>query len=397
MTMKTQRIKRVVYLSGPVDAVDVYEKWSKEQQLGYFGSSHMREFFDVCARLGLDAYVITTLPGAFVKYESENILIENHPPPTRVQGVLYHLTYAWWLFALLPRVVRFRPDVLVATAGVNYWFLLILLRLSGIIIVPVLTCTLWPKFAPLRPSWRFLLYLNKIFFVTSAKAINVMSEDIAVQVRYLLAGKKIQIATFLPVYARSQFSMFHAAQFHVRPFNIFFAGRIETNKGVYDLVKMAQWLEQHKPGAFHFDICGEGSELDALRGQIQKLGLAGVMVCHGFCERRQMSELLDKASVVIVPTTTEFEEGFNMVCAEAILAGRPLITSPVCPALTYVKDAAVEVPPDDFQGYCQAILKLAFDEEFFESKRQACKSAQEKFYDPNNGWGAKLTAVLKSL
>ena len=46
-----------------------------------------------------------------------------------------------------------------------------------------------------------------------------------------------------------------------------------------------------------------------------------------------------------------------MVCAEAILAGRPVITSPVCPALDYVRDAAVEVSPDNIEQYCEAILE----------------------------------------
>jgi glycosyltransferase involved in cell wall biosynthesis len=246
-------------------------------------------------------------------------------------------------------------------------------------------------------SWRVLLGLNKVFFALCTKWIMVMSDDIAIQVRQLIAGREIPITTFLPVYSRDQFSMFRPPEFNARPFNIFFAGRIETNKGVYDLLSMAQWLEQYEPHAFHFNICGEGSELEPLRERIQQIGLTASVTCYGFCERSKITEILNKCSVVIVPTRTDFEEGFNMVCAEAILAGRPLITSSVCPALNYVRDAAIEVTPNNVQEYSQAILKLARDRALFESKRLACKSVEEQFYDQRNCWGAKLTAAIKSL
>ena len=83
-----------------------------------------------------------------------------------------------------------------------------------------------------------------------------------------------------------------------------------------------------------------------------------------------------------------------MVCAEAILAGRPVITSPVCPALEYVREAADEVPPDNIEKYCQAILKLYDDQEFYEQKQDACAKLQGQFYDPKNSWAEKLKMLL---
>lgn len=83
-----------------------------------------------------------------------------------------------------------------------------------------------------------------------------------------------------------------------------------------------------------------------------------------------------------------------MVCAEAILAGRPLVTSAVCPALEYVKEAAVEVPPDDVPAYCRALLDLANDRGLYERKIAACKPIQEQFYDVSNGWGSKLRELI---
>ena len=40
-----------------------------------------------------------------------------------------------------------------------------------------------------------------------------------------------------------------------------------------------------------------------------------------------MREMFRQAHVLIVPTTTDFIEGFNQVVVEGVLAGRPVITS----------------------------------------------------------------------
>jgi glycogen synthase len=181
---------------------------------------------------------------------------------------------------------------------------------------------------------------------------------------------------------------FGHARFDAKPFRIFFAGRIETNKGIYDFVEIADRLQASRPGSFHFDICGEGSQLQPRGSWSQSEVSVASLPCHGFCNRDQMTAVLNAASAVILPTTTAFEEGFKMVCAEAILAGRPLVTSAVCPALQYVKEAAIEVTPNSVTEYCQALLNLSRSRSLFESKRMACRISGQQFYDQQNSWGS---------
>jgi len=385
---------RLAYLSGPADAVELYKSWSAGLRPGYFGSSHGTDFIQLCSDLDAEAYVISNLDGDFSRHQLGRFLIENRPMPQGLRGIAYHLATAYWLARMIPAVIRFRPDVALITLGSNYWFLLSVLKLFGIIIIPVCTCTFWLKFAPMRASWRILSSFNSFFLSHCVAAVATASEDITRQIRSLLRAKKIPIATFLPVYPRDQFSMFHPANFDARPFRVFFAGRIEVNKGIYDLVSIAQILNQREPHRFQFDICGDGSELNALRQHIADLGLTEIITCHGFCDRSILSPLLQASHVVIVPTTTQFEEGFNMVCAESILAARPVVTSAVCPALEYVKEAVIEVPPDDVSAYCRALLDLANNREIYERKVTACKPLQEQFYDVSNTWHAKLREIL---
>jgi glycosyltransferase involved in cell wall biosynthesis len=98
--------------------------------------------------------------------------------------------------------------------------------------------------------------------------------------------------------------------------------------------------------------------------------------------------------VLIVPTTSDFAEGFNQVVVEGVLAARPVITSNVCPALDYVKDAVVQVPPDDVQAYQDAIIRLADDQCLYDQKRQACLALHGQFYDRAKGWAAALRQAL---
>jgi glycogen synthase len=389
-----QKLK-IAYLSGPVDAAEAYKAWIAGAPLGYFGSSHIKDFFSLCSALNAESYVITTLESQYSCVQLGQSLIENRPMPAGVKGIAYHISHLFWLARMIPAIIRFRPHFLIITAAQNYWPILAVLTTLGISIIPVYTCTLWPKFAPVRFSLRILLSLNRIFLSRYATAVVAMSEDIARQVRVQLRGRKISVTTFLPVYERDQFAMLVPRDFNKRPFNVFFAGRMEKNKGIYDLVDIAQRLNQRKDSGFHFDVCGDGSELRALTRHIADLGVTKVMTCHGYCERSRLSTLLQESHVVIVPTTTDFEEGFNMVCAEAILASRPLVTSPVCPALEYVKEASIEVPPDDVEAYSQALLDLSNDRELYERKLAACKPLQEQFYMVSNGWGAKLREVIE--
>jgi glycosyltransferase involved in cell wall biosynthesis len=175
---------------------------------------------------------------------------------------------------------------------------------------------------------------------------------------------------------------------------VLFVGRIERNKGVFDLLAIARRLGAAGRGEIEFDICGAGSHLDELKRQAVEEGLENRFRCHGYCSKPTMREMFARSHVVIVPTTSEFIEGFNQVVAEGVLNGRPVITSSVCPALDYVRGAVVEVPPDDVTAYGDAIMRLCDDEEFYRACCRSCAAAQAQFYDEGRSFAAALRKVL---
>jgi glycosyltransferase involved in cell wall biosynthesis len=242
---------------------------------------------------------------------------------------------------------------------------------------------------------RLVAALDARFFARSAAALLSASGDVTRQVDGLTGGRHAPVFEFLPTYLPGSFEAGPPPA--GRPFRVFFAGRVERDKGVFDLLAVTRRFADAGRTDIEFDVCGSGSALDELRRAAEEAGLAERFRCHGYCSRESMRQMYARAHAVIVPTTSDFIEGFNQVVAEGVLSGRPVITSRVCPALDYVRDAVVEVGVDDIQGYGDAILRLCDDEAFYREKCRGCAGAQAQFYDPERGWAAALKKALARL
>jgi glycosyltransferase involved in cell wall biosynthesis len=264
-------------------------------------------------------------------------------------------------------------------------------------VVSSLHCVLWPKYRGQKPTQRFIRFLNARFLRRGAFRILSMSEDITKQVTETTGGRPRPISQFLPTYRAGQFAGIAPADPGRRPFRVVFAGRIEQNKGVFDLLTIAERFDADGIRDIEFDICGTGSALDNLRKQADAAGVSPRFRCHGHCNWPTMQEIYGSAHVLVVPTTTAFSEGFNQVVAEGVLAGRPVVTSAVCPAIAYVREAVVEVPPDDVAAYADAILRLYRDADFYQAKCRATLAAQQQFYDLDRSWKNVLDRVLTEL
>jgi glycosyltransferase involved in cell wall biosynthesis len=104
-------------------------------------------------------------------------------------------------------------------------------------------------------------------------------------------------------------------------------------------------------------------------------------------------EVYAQSHASIVPTRSSFSEGLAMTAAEAILAGRPVISNPVVPALEVLRPACVEARTDDVDSYVEAILKLLCEPTYYNSLCKACPNLGTQFYDRDQG----LTGVLRQV
>jgi glycogen(starch) synthase len=387
-----RRKLRIAYLAGPCEVQPVYDQVFRRGTQTYFGSNYFGQFLQMCEDIDAQAYAVTNVEGRYSRVRERRFIFENRPNP-KGSGLEYHLLMMIWYFRLIPRLVAFRPNVLILTLNEPYWFLLYFMPWLGVTVIPSLHAAPWPKLGSKpslhhRMSWR----LNGMMILNKAPAVVAASADIADQVKQVSA-EHVQVITHLPTYSADQFAGISPPEASSQ-FRVLFAGRIEKTKGVYDLLEIARHLDAERPGEFVFDICGDGPELARLNAIATEQNLQGVLRFHGYCTPEKMVPLISASNAWIVPTRSNFNAGYEMVCAEAVLSGRPLITSPACPALFDVRDAAISVQPDNIEQYCDAIKTLRDDQAVYAQKQAACTALRGQFFDARRSWRAKILGII---
>lgn len=389
---------RILYAVGPENIIDAYKHWIKGKDApSQVSVTYSSQFYQVCQSLNARGYAIAQSTEKQL-IQDDNLIVEHRPVPLpQASGIVYHLRQIWCGLHLLFSAIRFRANVVIASSGTSYWFVFSLFSWLGIKVIPSVHCTLWYKYLPQRPVDKLILGLSRNFFASQCQAIMAVSHDISQQIAELTHNKHRPIREFFPKFRRSDFARLRPPSKSDSRFSILFAGRIEENKGVFDLLEVAKRFAKQGITDIRFDICGTGSVLDSLHLAVKEFGLENSFICHGYCTKPQMQEYFSHSHVVVVPTRTNFIEGFNRVVCESILSGRPVVTSPVCPALSYMGDAVYEVPPNDTLAYGDALLELYENHELYERKRRACLEIQDKFYDKKKSWGFALESILNAM
>ena len=388
---------RILYAVGPEDVIEAYKYWSKNQDSpSQVSVPYSSQFYEVCQSLDAVGYVVAQSDKSeFI--QDERFTIKRRPIPlASATGLIYHLRDIWCGLVLLFDAIRFKADYVIISSGTTHWFVLYLFSLLGHKIIPSIHCVLWAKYLPVRLADKLSLKLSRNLFADKFEGMLAVSHDITEQVSQLTDGKHKPVLEFFPSFRRKDFENIPEPSEQRLPFRVLFAGRIEENKGVFDLLSIMKRFVSEGIKDIVFDVCGSGSALETLRLEVKQAGIEDNFICHGHCSKQQMKEIFGRSHVVIVPTKKEFSEGFNRVVCESILSGRPVVTSSVCPALSYVREAVVEVPTDDIKAYGDALLRLYSDKLFYNQKKQACSMLQEQFYDGKKSWGAGLKSILLS-
>jgi len=386
----------IAYAAGPGDIVGSFASWQKgmddPKQVSVTYSSL---FFDACKSLQARGVAISSC--ARVEYiRTKQFYVENLPKGETRNGLAFHLQQISYLRLIIKKAVEEGADILVMADSTGHFFPFTWLAPSGMQLIPTLHCTLWPRFRPVSRVQKIINLLNRHIFISRSSGILSASHRIDEQVQQITNNKQRPIYPFLPLYRKALFAEVTPPDNNSVNFNVLFAGRLETDKGVFDLLQIAETLKQHGNTRITIHLCGNGSKEQELREATAEKKVENNFIIHGFCQQNEMLVHINECHAFIVPTRTTFEEGFNQVVAEAILAGRPVITSAVCPALDYVSNAIIEVPPDDVSGYLEAILKLASDKDYYREKQAMCLTLQSQFYDQSRSWQAALEHIIRN-
>ena len=392
------KAKEVIgYLSGPVDGPAVYAKWKAGEALDYFGTSYLSQFLTVVRDRGARPVIVTYNDQPDSRIEVDDAVFYNIRR-FEYPGLGYHRDVIQRIRRSADVMIDEGAATVVMTESSPYWFAARKMGRRGTKLLPALHGQLWSTHRAKRLTHRILEWFNgRWFFRPFVRQTIVASDAIARQVEQITERLRPQPQVFLPTYDPAAFAAIPApVRGPSEPFRILVAGRIEADKGVFDMIAAGQWMKRRGLD-FEFHFCGEGTALAAAKHEAAEVDLSNQFVFHGFCKRDELITMFGRSHAVAVPTRLELEEGFAMIVAEAVLAGRPVVTSRVCPALAYVRPAAVEVPPDDVAAYAAAFERLMTDRDFYDAKVAATRQCQAQFYDPANSYGAKLAEALDAL
>ena len=146
-----------------------------------------------------------------------------------------------------------------------------------------------------------------------------------------------------------------------------------------------------------WDVCGQGGAWEQLHRQVQARKLEQVIHLLGYVGQTGMAATLGRSDAVIVPTTAAFAEGMNKTVIEAVLAGRPVVATNLCPAVELLGHAIVEVEAGDIDGYVAAFRRLRDDAEFYAGKAQRRPEYEAQFYGDEVSWASGLKRVIRAL
>jgi len=383
----------LMYVEGTGDIVEALTRWYKQEDvITETSKTFSGQVFDFCKKNNLKTLAIS----AFNQHKEINFDgFSAFSKPKRMLngGIGYHISQMLYGLKILATAIRYRPTYLHITNGLTHWFMLAPLKLLGIKIFPHFHNTFWAKgYPPNGKIQRLLLKLDAWFLTYIASGALCCSPEIQRQIVEITKDKGCPTYWFKAQFYKSNFEASLPPPTHEsKPFVVVFAGRIERNKGVFDILNMAETLKNE---SVTFHICGDGTDLQTLKNECSAKKLSNVMI-HGRLKRPELIAIYEKSHLVIVPTRSTFCEGLPMVAIEAVLLGRPVITSSLSNALDVLGSAILEALPENPASYNDAIRKLIADNSLYKSKQHACLALRDQFLDGKEGLTSVLEFTLK--
>jgi len=118
---------------------------------------------------------------------------------------------------------------------------------------------------------------------------------------------------------------------------ILFIGRVETDKGVFDLLLACKRRLECDP-QMCLVFVGQGSKLGKLKQEVKEYNLSDKAIIFGEMQHKELAGLIRNCMVVVTPTKSSFREGRCMVAMEALVLGRPVIAPDFGPFPFLIKD-----------------------------------------------------------
>lgn len=234
-----------------------------------------------------------------------------------------------------------------------------------------------PKAANLKE--KLLKVYFELFFprlARSAAAIRVVNQFQVPEFLVRLGIEREKIVHLPSFYLDSK--IFHQQNIE-KKYDLLFAGRLVSNKGLDLLVKIIA-LEKKVNPKIKVGIVGSGPEEMKFKKEIRQLGLHENVVYLGWLKNNQeLASVYNQAKVLLV---TSYNEGGPRVGLEAMACGTPVISTKVGIMLDIIKNGEngflVDNAPEKFMEKINYLLNN--DQDYWRISRQAAEIIKQFDY-----------------
>ncbi|NDK91867.1 glycosyltransferase family 4 protein [Gordonia desulfuricans] len=145
------------------------------------------------------------------------------------------------------------------------------------------------------------------------------------------------------------------------PAELLFAGRLEYEKGVQDLLAALPRIRRTHPGTT-LTIAGAGTQLDWLTELVTKYRLTRTVTFLGAVDHHRLVELMHRCDAIVLPSRYE---PFGIVALEAAATGIPLVVSTAGGLGEAVRqpETGLCFAPADVAGLTSAVRRTLSDPE----------------------------------
>jgi glycosyltransferase involved in cell wall biosynthesis len=368
---------------------------SGDSTIGETSLTFSGQLYSYCAEQGFHA-LFTSYCRRADSLDTPLIRLVNVPRAESEGGLRFHAGRVAYGLKLARMARAFGADLALVDSGTTHHFAVAAFRLLGIPVVVNFHNVRWPQgFEPRGAIARTVRACDSWAFRHVILAALGCSPECGVQAR-ADGASALPYFGWCAQYVPEGFEDSPPAASR-NPFRLLFAGRIEDNKGVFDLLRISAALKERCSIPVLIEVCGDGSALGPLRAAVAAGGQGDRITVRGRLERAELLAAYRRAHALIVPTRSTFCEGMPLVCAEAVLCGRPVVTSRVSNALPVLGDAIAVAQPDDVASYAEAVRRIVEEPALYERLRAACPAAAAQFLDRRRSYAAAVAQLVATI
>lgn len=381
------RPMRIAFLGGPGDVYGSFIRWrSGKHEDRVPVLAYSTQFYSLCSALGAEALVMVEqdLPAEAGDRQFRFTTVARR---RAARGLAWHQAEHDYARRLVAAIRDWRPDIIIVGGDLKPWAYPRLARIGRVILT--IHNAFWamgrrPK--GLRQRLHQVM-LSRTLSVASGAVCT--SAECARQLK-ALAGDIGPVEVEMPQILASQLAPMRKRN---RARKLLFLGRIEVNKGVFDLLSAFEGLAQ-RFGDARLVMAGSGSADHALRSAAAAHPAADRIEVPGLLDGQGVHDALKQTDLLVCPTRSDFNEGLALVVMEAAAQGVPSVASSVVPAVELAKGACITFPADDLAALHAAIARLMDDDAAYQELVGATGAIRPAMLDRSAGWGGCLARVL---